>query len=66
MTYKTVRNIMQWIFVIVFIVGIVTAFFNLSFRGFTPVVWFLIGALAILIVICTEVTQLREHFTDKK
>ncbi len=66
MTYRIQRYIMQWIFVIMFIVGVVTATFNLTFGGFTPVIWFLIGALAILLVICSEVTQLREHFTEKK
>ena len=66
MSYKTVRNLMEWLAMIMLIVGIVTAALDVTFGGFTPIMWFLIALLAILIIICTEVSQIREFLQSKK
>jgi hypothetical protein len=66
MSYRIVHDVMPWIFVVMFIVGIVTAILDLTLAGFTPVIWFLIGVIAILLVICNEVTQLSKHIMEKK
>ena len=66
MSYKTVRNIFEWLAMIMLIVGVVTAALNATFGGFTPVMWFLIALVAILIIICTEVSQIREFLQSKK
>ena len=65
MSYKTLRNILEWWVGIFFIVGVITAALNLTLAGFTPIIWFLIVGLALLMIICTEVTQLREFFVKK-
>jgi hypothetical protein len=56
---------MEWLAMIMLIVGIVTAALNVTFGGFTPIIWFLIAFLAILIIICTEVSQIREFLENK-
>ena len=65
MSYKTVRNIMEWLVSIMFIVGVVTAVLKLTFAGFTPIIWVLIAGLALILIICTEVTQIRELLEKK-
>ena len=65
MSYKTVRDIFEWLSMIMLIVGVVTAALNATFGGFTPVIWFLIALLAMLIVICTEVSRIRESLENK-
>jgi hypothetical protein len=66
MSYKIVRNLFEWLAMIMLIVGIVTAALNATFGGFTPVMWFVIALAAILIIICTEVSQIREFLQSKK
>lgn len=66
MNYKMLRNLLEWLVAIMLIVGVVTAALNATFGGFTPIMWFLIAFLAILIIICTEVTQIREFLKSKK
>ena len=66
MNYKLLRNLLEWLVVTMLIVGIVTAALNATFGGFTPIMWFLIAFVAILIIICTEVTQIREFLESKK
>jgi len=66
MNYKLMRDILEWLVVALLIVGIVTAALNLTFGGFTPVMWFLLALVAILIIICSEVTMIRELLESKK
>jgi nucleoside recognition membrane protein YjiH len=66
MSYKTHRKILEWLVTIMLIIGTITAIFNLTFRGFTPVMWFVIAICGVLLVICTEVTQIQESMTKKK
>jgi len=65
-SYKKVRNLFEWRAIIMLFVGIVTAALNATFGGFTPVMWFVIALAAILIIICTEVSQIREFLQSKK
>jgi len=66
MSYKTRRNLLEWLVVIMLIVGVVTAALNATFGGFMPIMWFVIALLVILLIICTEVTQIREFLQSKK
>jgi hypothetical protein len=66
MNYKILRNLLEWLVATMLIVGVVTAALNVTFGGFTPIMWFLIAFLAILIIICTEVTQIREFLQKKQ
>jgi len=66
MAYKTMRHIMEWLFSILFIIGVVTAALSVTLAGFTPSVWFLMAFLALALIICTEVTQIREFLLKDK
>ncbi|MGA9398347.1 MAG: hypothetical protein WBV22_08830 [Anaerolineaceae bacterium] len=66
MRYKMHRNILEWLVGIMLVLGVVTTIFNLSFSGFTPIMWFVIAFCGILLVICSEVTQIRESLIKKK
>ena len=66
MNQKVMRNILEWLVVAFFIVGIVTAALNVTFGGFTPILWFVLAIVAILIIICSEVTVIREFLESKK
>ena len=63
---KLIRNILETLVVIFLIVGIITATLNVTFGGFTPVLWFLLAFWAVLIIICMEVTMIRAYLERKK
>ncbi len=65
MSFKTLRTILEWLVMILLIVGIVTAVLNISLAGFTPIIWVLISLWALVMIICTEVTQIRESLEKK-
>ena len=66
MSLRTVREFAEWGSLIMLVVGIVTAALNATFGGFTPILWFLIALWAMLVVICTEVTRIRESSEKSK
>lgn len=66
MSYKTHRMILQIVVAIVLVAGVVTAVFNYNLAGFTPSVWFLIAIVGVSLVICVEVTQIRENLQSRK
>ena len=66
MNQKVMRNIFEWLVVALLIVGIVTAALNVTFGGFAPILWFVLAIVAILIIICSEVTVIREFLASKK
>ena len=65
MNHKVLRNLLEWLLVTMLIVGVVTAALNATFGGFTPIMWFLIALLAIPIIVCTEVIQIREFLESR-
>ena len=52
--------------VVLVIVGIVTAALNKTFGGFTPIIWFLLALIVLLIITCHEVLTIREWLESKK
>ncbi len=66
MNQKLMRNILEWLVVAWLIVGIVTATLDLTFGGFSPIMWFVLALWAVLVTICSEVTMLREFLEKKK
>ena len=66
MKYKLMRDLLEWLVVILLIVGIVTAALNVTFGGFTPMLWFLLALVAVLIIICSEVSMIRTLLESKK
>jgi hypothetical protein len=66
MGYKTVRDVAEWLFVILLVVGIATAALNATIAGFTPTVWLLLALMALVLIICTEVSRIREFLLAEK
>ena len=48
------------------IVGIVTAALNATLGGFTPIMWFLLALIVLLIITCHEVLVIRVFLENKK
>jgi len=63
---KLYRNILEPIIMVLMIMGIITAVLDLSFRGFTPIFWFVLAFGWVLIIICMEVTMIRAFLERKK
>lgn len=66
MSFRTLRTILEWLVMIFLIVGVVTAVLNITLAGFTPIIWLLISLWALVMIICTEVTQIRESLEKKE
>ena len=65
MSYHTLRDISEWLVGITFIAGVVTAILNLTLAGFMPLTWFILTGLFLLLIICTEVSRVREALEKK-
>jgi len=61
MSLHKLRELLEWPAMVFLFVGIVTATLDVQIRGFSPVAWFLISIWFILIIICMEVSMIREH-----
>jgi uncharacterized protein (DUF983 family) len=64
------KNQLRWDFprvlvVVLVIVGIVTAALNVTFGGFTPIMWFLLALVVLLIITCHEVMRIRISLESK-
>ena len=51
---------------VLIVVGIVTAALNATFGGFTPIMWFLLALVDVLIITCNEVLTIRRLLEGKK
>ena len=60
------HNILEIPLVIFLFIGIITAVFNVTLGGVTPIVWFLLSFWCILVIICMEVTIIRAALERKK
>ncbi len=63
---KLWRDIIEWLVIALLIVGIVTAALDVTFGGFTPIIWFVLAFGWVLIIICMEVTMIRTFLESKK
>jgi hypothetical protein len=52
--------------IIFFFIGIITAAFNLTIGGITPIIWFVLSFWRVLVIICKEVTMIRAGIERKK
>lgn len=59
------REILVWPVMIFLVVGIVSSATDFTIAGFTPVIWLLISFWSLFIIICMEVTMIREHLEKK-
>jgi uncharacterized membrane protein YiaA len=60
------HGILEWIFVALLIVGIVTAALDITLGGFTPIIWFVLSFGVILVIICMEVSMIRAFLESRK
>jgi hypothetical protein len=56
----------RYLAAVLLIVGIVTAALNATFGGFTPIMWFLLALVDVLIITCHEVMTIRILLESKK
>jgi hypothetical protein len=56
----------RYLAVVLVIVGIVTAALNKTFGGFTPIMWFMLALVDLLIITCHEVMTIRIFLQSKK
>ena len=56
----------RYLAVVLLIIGIVTAALNTTFGGFTPIMWFLLALVNVLIITCHEVMMIRISLESKK
>ena len=52
--------------IVLLIVGIVTAALNVTFGGFTPIMWFLLALADLVIITCSEVLRIADFLESKK
>jgi len=60
------HNWMEIPLIIFFFIGIITAAFNFTIGGFTPIIWFVLSFWCTLVIICMEVTMIRTAVVRKK
>ena len=60
------HNWMEIPLIIFFFIGIITAAFNLTIGGITPIIWFVLSLWCVLVIICMEVTMIRAAVERKK
>ena len=58
-------HFIRYLVMVFLIVGIITAALNTAFGGFTPIVWFLLSLIALLIAICNEVLRIADFLESK-
>jgi hypothetical protein len=51
---------------ILLIVGVIAAVLNITLAGFTPLIWLVLSSWALIMIICTEVSQIRESLEKKE
>jgi uncharacterized membrane protein len=59
------RDIGRFLVVVLTIIGVVTAALNLTFGGFTPIIWFLLALIVLLVLTCHEVLTIR-NFLERR
>ena len=66
MSLEKLHEIWEWPVIVFFFVGIVTAAFNITLAGFTPLIWFVLSFGLILIIVCMEVSMIRAFLESRK
>jgi hypothetical protein len=66
MKYQLKCDFPRVLVAVLVIVGIVTAALNKTFGGFTPIMWFLLALIDLLIITCHEVLTIRISLQSKK
>lgn len=61
MNLKKIRDLLEWPVMIFFLVGIITTALNVTIAGFTPMIWFVLSLWFLIMIICMEISMIREH-----
>ena len=56
----------RYLAAVLLVVGIVTAALNTSFGGFTPIMWFILALVDVLLITCGEVLRIADFLESKK
>jgi len=59
-------NILRYLVGVLLVVGIVTAALDATVGGFTPMLWFLLALVLVVIITCHEVLMIRTLLASKK
>jgi membrane protein YdbS with pleckstrin-like domain len=60
------HEILEWLFLALLLVGIVTAALDVTIGGFTPLIWFVLSFGVILVIACMEVSMIRAFLESRK
>ncbi len=60
------HGILEWLFMTLLVVGIITAVLDVTLSGFTPIIWFVLSFGVILVIICMEVSMIRAFLESRK
>lgn len=60
------RNLLRILVGVLVVVGIVTGALNATLGGFTPMMWFLLALIFVVIITCREVWMIRTLLEGKK
>lgn len=66
MDLKKLHNLFEWPVMVMFIAGVVTAALDVTIGAFAPIIWFMMSLWFLLMIICFEATQIREHLEKGK
>ena len=56
----------RYLAIVLVIVGIVTAALDKTFGGFTPIMWFILALIDLLIITCHEIMTIRIFLQSRK
>jgi uncharacterized membrane protein YiaA len=60
------HEMLEWLFMALLVVGIVTTALDATLGGFTPLIWFVLSFGVILVIICMEVSMIRAFLESRK
>ncbi len=60
------HDMLEWLFIALLLVGIITAVLDVTIGGFTPIIWFVLSFGVILVIICMEVSMIRAFLESRK
>jgi uncharacterized membrane protein YiaA len=60
------HGILEWLFMALLVVGIITAALDVTLGGFTPIIWFVLSFGVIFVITCMEVSMIRAFLESRK
>ncbi len=60
------HDMLEWLFMALLLVSIITAALDVTIGGFTPIIWFVLSFGVILVIICMEVSMIRAFLESRR